>query len=416
MTIATDSKDVNLHLSFTLLLTTIGDWLSYFSVLTWTNDLTFNPRIAALTVLIKAIGSVVGSVCFPYLTRLYHLRLTLIASQLASGVLIFLLFTIWKLFPDTSYISILFLFFLQSIFSQMFNVSKEAYSKATVDNDNLTTEKTHQNIQAMIENGTAIAQIFGPIFFLVIFLMLDKTSIGLCFIIDIFSFILSGLLLFRLPLIKTIETKSSIFGPFSFFRSNCQLRHIFLIRSTLLIISVWLANFLVFPIIAERYNLSISLATIPYTLIGIGKYIGNNCISNTTSILPVKIVSSYIHVALKNKNVTFWLFFASLLFGVSNVMFSFGSYLFGAFGSLLFGFSNGIQITLSRAYTKNHCGNANIGEIFALEGVLGQAVSTLVFFIYYSHTSINGGIFVVFLFSIFTAIAFYSLSNLSRST
>ena len=223
------------------LITSLGDFISFFAVLVFIHQISGSVLLASYTVPIKSLGIAIGGFLLPRTLSFVSPRRAIIFSQVLSFFLILAL-SLMALGKSNAGIILAILFF-QTVLKQIFEGARETYSHA------IGEAPEQRVLQAQILHGFFSAQTFGPI---ISFILLKTLPIQIPLFIDAGSFLCAAII--ALQLRKELKPKSgsfSILRPLKYLAQSPNLRKIFFIRSIGYWIPVGIFNYLIFqPLIS----------------------------------------------------------------------------------------------------------------------------------------------------------------------
>lgn len=251
------------------LATTIGDFLSFFAVVTLIDQKGLSAEWAGIGVVARSFGVGLSSLLVPAVLSRHSTRSTILGSQVVAAVMAgILLIMAWS---DAVYVGVLLvLLFGQAGLKQAFDVAREKHSHA------LGTGKDHVKNQSQLVVGFYLAQIFGPI---VAYFLIKKLSIQLPLAVDFLSFLVTAWLAMQLTAFAPIGYRR-LLPDFRVIGRSPQLFRLIMLRSVGFWIGCSAFNFVLFSVIAEQFNLDFVSSAWIYSALGMGAVVGGQIFRN----------------------------------------------------------------------------------------------------------------------------------------
>ncbi len=253
----------NSRLSTLNFITGVGDWLSFFAMMSRTESLGHSGIESGFSVPIKAAAIALGAAFLPKSIAHLSSKGGIILSQILSLALSIAILVLVM----TNHFSLEIFFViavLQTILKQVFDGCRETHSK------NLVAAEGHRALQAQIGFSIYSALFLAPIF---VFALIKWTPLWVPFALDTLSFVASTVLAFTLSPGKTGEKPSNIFKPlysYLWAPGRARLRRVFLQRTFGLWTGLSLLNYLVFEVVEKNFGKDVSFTAIYYTAGGFG--------------------------------------------------------------------------------------------------------------------------------------------------
>ena len=247
------------------LVTSLGDWLTYFALMKLATDVSGSVIIGTLSIAMKSAAIAVGAVLIPMFVGVFPSRVIILVAQWISALLMgAVCLSIGNKFalPVSAIYATL---FVQTILKQLFDAARESHSKGLA-----LTDADHRPMQAEILRGLFGAQFFGP---LLAFVLLSKTPLWVPVLVDCLTFTLSGFLAFGIG--PSHPTQSAIdpmrfLKPLKYLSKYPRLRDILVFRSVVFWIPNGLYNILLFQVVMHHYGRPLEHSTLPYAALGLG--------------------------------------------------------------------------------------------------------------------------------------------------
>jgi hypothetical protein len=149
----------NKLLSRASLVTSIGDWITYFVSIFYLHKITNSALIAAYSVPMRSLGMAFGAgIGAQAIERVGTRRVMLIAQGNAAAAVSVGLTVGILLFDRVSPSLVLFSAFLSAVGKYLFDVARETHSKGLAQ-----AGSEHRTLQSQILGGLAGAQFIGPL-------------------------------------------------------------------------------------------------------------------------------------------------------------------------------------------------------------------------------------------------------------
>jgi hypothetical protein len=388
-------------LSAITFVTTFGDFLTYFSVVTLIYQIHQSAIAAAFGgVGIGSAAAVVAGLLVPVLFRFRSTRSLVLISQVLSAVMVVMLLVLLRYSRDVAWPFLLILF-LQTFFSKLYESARESHSHG------LSDENTdHRSVQALILGGLYRAQFLGPI---TAFFFIKVFPIEVPVYFDLATFILAIALAMRLKSVIRFEGKVSAFSSFIYLQSNLALRRLFVLRTFGFWIPASLFNIVIYENVVARFGVGVEYSGVVYALLGFGALLG--------ALLSTQIVSIKGFAISENIMAGFsQLGFATTV----GLMFFAEKILWGSFCYFLYGVFMGLNAVSTQAMRRSLCDKSQMPELIGMETIVSFGVqfllSVVVSFYWKSLTGpLQLALLAIAIFYVITAVSFFNFPVRQRS-
>lgn len=249
--------------------TTVGDFLSYFAMLSCADSMGYPAILIGFSVALKAFANAIGAATVPRCIALFSSRGGILGTQLLSLGLSAVTFAMVL----TGHFDIYVFFAItiaQTLLKQVFDGSRETHSK------NLAASAPQRGLQAQISFSLYGAQLIGPV---LAFSLIKWTPLWVPLGLDVVSFMIAVLLSLRLSPGKQGAKPSNIFRPlFSYLwektPERARLRRVFFVRSFGIWSGMGLFNYLLFDAVSRNFGKDLYFVTWIYASIGLGGALG----------------------------------------------------------------------------------------------------------------------------------------------
>jgi MFS family permease len=347
-------NDENQLLARATLVTSLGDFVSFFAVLVLIHQISGSVVLASYSVAVKSLGIAAGGFILPRLLSTVRIKRAMVGSQLMSFVLMLalMLMTLGTVQPWL----VLLILFLQTVLKQVFEGARETYSKG------LGSTSEQRSLQAQLLHGFFGAQTIGPV---VSFFLLKFLPIQVPLLLDALSFLFAALVVLRLQdRAQEHDLHFSILRPIGYLRTSPALLRIFLLRSVGYWIPVGIFNYLLFSVIQDHYQLDIVNSAWIYAVIGLGSLSATLVLKDRTVVwadairkLPDAKLAALALTVLAITRIGF-LKLPSL--GLALVVIAVG------------GICNGINVVTTQSLRRKLTTDAQFPEVVGLELVVGR--------------------------------------------
>ena len=345
------------------LITSLGDYLSLFAVISATHRMSGSVALAAYTVPLSALAVGLGGATFPWVAGMFRARAVMIGTQLTSGLLMLLLGGFIHF--EAPLPAIFAVIFFQTISNQYFAATRESYSK------NVGAHSDQRSLQSKLMQGFYSAQFVGPLISLVLIRTLGEE---IPILGDALSFFVAAALCFGLPE-GTKPDRPSIFRPLTYVWKRPALLQIFVIRSVLYWIPTGIFNYMVFSVVSQRFGLRVIDTAWTYAAIGLGSLFGSTWLRHTKKIVEARGPLAAL-ARLSDAHVAF---LALLALSVTRLSFM---YVPNVYIALLIitagGVCNGFNAVATQTIRRKLTNDREFPEIVGLELVLGRATDWIV--------------------------------------
>ncbi len=224
------------------LITSAGDFISLFSIMTITTNLRSIGEAAVIATVFKYLSMVFGTILAPYFVKRHHAKTVLSAAQFLSAMCsLFVILLTLKKPVNIDAIKVIFLFIatLQVIYAN----ARDSFYKFATENEN----RTHKETATGFFNSLYSAQFFGP---LIAFTLLHLFPISTVLSLDFISFFITGFMILKLKFNPIMGSKDVNFRlACSYITNRDEVRDLFLLRSVVFwfgiaIINVEITNFM----------------------------------------------------------------------------------------------------------------------------------------------------------------------------
>lgn len=283
-------------------------------------------------------------------------------SQLVSGIALLILIFGFH-FKSISLTTIFVLFFIQSLFKQLFEGARETHSKFQGENAN------QLSLQSQILSGLYNAQFVGPI---LSYLLIKSLPIEIPLTLDCLSFFLAAFIASKLTHSPPIQKGEAthVFAPFFYLNKFPKLRDITLLRS----IGFWLGNglfnYLMFAVVTEHFKLDIINSTWIYSFLGLGGVFATLLIHNSKT-KEKRFLGRFEEWKLA--------FIGQFSMGLTFLGFvSIPSFYWALFLVFIFGICMGINAISTQALRRIFSTQKQFPEIVGIEVLVGRSVDVLI--------------------------------------
>ena len=374
--------------------TTFGDFLTYFSVVTLIYQIHQNAIAAAFGgVGIGSAAAVVAGVLVPLLFRFRSTKSLILISQILSALMVVTLLVLLHYARNVAWPFLLVLF-LQTFFSKLFESARESHSHG------LSDENTdHLSVQALLLGGLYRAQFLGPI---TAFLLIKVFPIEFPVFFDLATFCVAIAIASRLKARIQFDTKVSAFSSFLHLQSNLALRKLFVLRTFGFWIPASLFNIVIYENVVARFGVGVEYSGVVYALLGFGALIGTllstQIVSATGYSVPENILAGLSQLGFAAT--------AGLMFFAERI-------LWGSVCYLLYGIFMGLNAVSTQAMRRHLCGKSQMPELIGMESIVSFgvqfALSVIVGLYWRSlQAPIQVALFLVAGFYVVTAVQFFS--------
>jgi hypothetical protein len=352
-----DSPDVKILGAITFV-TTFGDFLTYFSVVTLIYQIHQSAIAAAFGgVGIGSAAAVAAGLLVPVLFRFRSTKSLVLISQILSALMVMALLLLLQYSRHVAWPFLLVLF-LQTFFSKLYESARESHSHG------LSNEKTdHLGVQALLLEGLYKAQFLGPI---TAFVLIKVFPIEVPVFLDLATFGLAILFATRLRSNFKFERTGSAFRSLGYLKKNLELRRLFFLRTVGFWIPATLFNVVIYENVVARYGVGVEFSGVVYALLGFGALVGT--LLSRRLVLPNGERFSENFVAG----------IAQLGFALTiGLIFFSKSILWGSFCYLLYGCFMGLNAVSTQAMRRKLCGKTQMPELIGMESIVSFGVQFL---------------------------------------
>lgn len=338
-------------LSYITFVTTLGDFLTYFSVIKVVYDIHGNALSAAFGGIgLGSAAAILAGISSPWLKRHINTKNLIVLSQILSFIVVGLLLKLIIGASEDIY-SLFTLLFLQNYFSKIFDASKETHTHGLNDESD-----KHRQIQSVLLSGLYQAQFLGPI---IAYLLLSFFTPKVPVFIDLVSFVVSTCLCLTLSRGKTLSSKLSVLNGLKYIQFDSQIRRLFLLRTLGFWVPASFFNMLIYKNAAERLGLGVEFAGVVYSVLGLGALFTAVTLRENKNFIP-KLFRNFED---KNLAVLANFGFASVI----GLMFVSKNPIWGTFCYLFYGCFVGINAVSTQSIRRYLCSKAQLPEIMGLE-------------------------------------------------
>lgn len=348
------NKD-NYILSLMTLITSFGDFLTFFAILSIINMKGFSAEFAGISVIIRAIGVAIGAITTPLLLKKNITKKVLLFSQF-SALIISILLCVVVIFDFTPLILLYGITAAQSLLKQIFDITREKHSHSIGSND------SHMSLQSQIATNFYFAQVLGPI---TAYFLIKSFPIKLPLILDAASFLLTAKLCLNLS--DGEKSKSShLFSSVSVILKNTPLKRLFLLRSIGFWIGCSVFNFILFSIVSEKFKLDLISSAWIYSSLGLGAALAGFTVRNFKS----GELTSF-----GNLNKIHLIILGHTIYAISVLIFPSVSQFYIAVLFFIFGgFGMGLNAISSQALRRDLTPKENFASVVGLESIVARMV------------------------------------------
>lgn len=276
MTMYRVPSDENTKLTRINFITSLGDFLSFFAMLSRSEFLGSAAIVTGFSIPMKSLASAFGAAVVPYFIARLTSKGAIVFSQFVSLFLSVLILGL----VVSDHFSVEFFFIatmLQTLLKQIFEVSRDSHSKS------LAASPLHRGQQAQIILGFYGAQFIGPV---LAFILLQFTPIWLPLGLDAFSFLIAAYLALTLSAGRQSDKPSNILRPLRSYlweknSARSRLRRGIYARTLGFWPGVALFNYLIFEGIAQRFGKDVNYSTWFYAAMGLGGAIAATALKDT---------------------------------------------------------------------------------------------------------------------------------------
>lgn len=265
-------KHENKLISRLSMVTFLGDHISFFAILLILERAGISPEYSGTSIIFQAFAYTLASVFYPLLSSNINTKYLLILSQFASlitSTIILYLYKIGAIYLEPFIACTFILTFLY----QIFDSTKNHHSKLIGVSDD-----QHVSNEIQLLKYLFAAQTVGP---MISIGLINFFPLWVPLFIDILTFIvciIMALRLTKLPLDNASDY--SFLKPFKYIWNFPKLRDITLLRSFGFWFGAGIFDFLIFPWIRHKYNISITNIAWFYVCLGAGGSLGTALIQN----------------------------------------------------------------------------------------------------------------------------------------
>jgi MFS family permease len=256
----------NAKLGTMSLVTSIGDWLTYFALMKLAYETSGSLLVASLSMSMKSFAIAFGAWILPATAARFGTKMLMIIAQFTSGIILLGLGVILREGWNVSVAAIYVFSFLLMVLKQLFDTAREVHSKSLFDADT-----DNRGNQAELLRAIFLAQLLGPIF---AFFLLSQFPVWVAVILDSASFLITTIV--GLSLVSSFRGKdfdgglTTTFNVFSYFVEKPKLRSIVLLRSVGFWIPNSFFNMMLFVVAVNVLGKGIESTAILYTVLGLG--------------------------------------------------------------------------------------------------------------------------------------------------
>ena len=344
------------------MVTYLGDHISFFAVLLILESAGIGPEYSGTSLIFQSFAYTLAAIFYPSLSSRINTKYLLILSQCASLITSITILSLYKLGavylePFIACTSAL------TFFYQIFDNSKNHHSKFLRASDD-----QHVSNEIQLLKYLFAAQIFGPF---ISIQLINNFPLWVPLLVDILTFVICIVMALRLsslPLDKSV--RYSILKPFKYIWRFPKLRDITLLRSFGFWFGASIYDFLIFPWIRHKHNISITNIAWFYVCLGIGASLGTALIENPRT-QKRWLLGKYQMWKLA--------IFANLGMSITMIFFwlTESVYTAGAI-SILHGLFMGILAGSTQAMRKVECTDSQFPEIMSVEIMIGRLTATVV--------------------------------------
>jgi hypothetical protein len=248
-------------------ITTFGDFLTYFAVVKLIYEIHGNAFSAAFGGIgVGSAAAVFSGLSVPYLKRYLNTKTLIVLTQVVSAISIAFLYFFVSENMFSSTIPFIIILFLQTFCSKAYEASRDTHTHSLNENSS-----DHKNVQAILLSGMYGAQFLGPIG---AFVLLKNFSYELPVALDLFTFIISIFLSFRLSRGARLSATIHVFGSISHIKRSPALAKLFLLRTVGFWVPASFFNVMIYEAAVERFQVGVEFAGVIYAVIGLGSLLG----------------------------------------------------------------------------------------------------------------------------------------------
>lgn len=249
------------------LLTSTGDFISLFSIMTITANERSITEAAVVATVFKYISMVLGTMLAPHFIKKYPARLILSSAQFVSAILSLIVIALTFTDPiRISSIKIVFLFIstLQVIYAN----ARDSFYKFATEHES----KSHRETATGFFNSLYSAQLWGPI---IAFALLQLFPIAIVLSLDFLSFLLTGIMILNLRFNPIMGNKEVDFkATWNHINDRIHIRDLFLLRSVVFWLGIAIINVEITNFMGKNFNWDGTWAALIWSTQGGGSLFG----------------------------------------------------------------------------------------------------------------------------------------------
>lgn len=249
------------------LITTTGDFISLFAIMTITAKQRSITEAAVVATVFKYISMVIGTTLAPYFIKKYPVKIVLSSAQFFSALLSLIVIAFSQVEPiRIDFIKMVFL--LISTLQVIYANARDSFYKFATENERGSHRETATSFFKSIYN----AQFFGP---MIAFFLLQIFPVTLVLALDFLSFFSTFLMILQLrfnPIVgnKTVNFKST----WSHINAHIEMRDLFLLRSIVFWLGIAIINVEITNYMGKSFNWDGTWAALIWSTQGGGSLFG----------------------------------------------------------------------------------------------------------------------------------------------
>lgn len=333
-------------------ITAFGDSITLLTMMVIIERSGFGILNAAYGTVIKGVGIFAGAILSVFVINKFRSGTIFLSTQLISAL--FSLVVILNVSSKNISLTLLYTsIFVITALQQVFNNTREAYSKKISEEDN----HPHFQSQSSFFKGMFGAQTVGP---MIAFILIKATGIIFPLSVDLITFIVAAAISFYLKRNIHLHSPENFKSSIEYILRDSSRQTILVLRSIGFWIGIGLINYLQFPLIESNYHLSVIDMAWVFSIQGLGGYIGNEAIKKIRKERDTKewVICLVGH---------FLLVLGGFLFLILN------DFKFALFAMLFSSIGAGINMVASQSLRKQIISQKFFAQFVSIELILGRS-------------------------------------------
>lgn len=249
------------------LITTTGDFISLFAIMTITAKQRSITEAAVVATVFKYVSMVIGTTIAPYFIKKFSVKSVLSSAQFLSAILSLIVIAFSLIEPvriDLIKIVFLFISTLQVVYAN----ARDSFYKFATENESRSHRDTATSFFRSIYN----AQLFGP---MIAFLLLQLFPVTVVLSLDFLSFFSTGLMILQLRFNPIMGNKDVNFkSTWNHINDRSELRDLFLLRSVVFWLGIAIINVEITNYMGKNFNWDGTWAALIWSTQGGGSLFG----------------------------------------------------------------------------------------------------------------------------------------------